>query len=102
MPCADKDFMFLILVKYLKPISEIEKALVAHREFLQKHYDLKNLVCSGPQNPRTGGLILSRQKNRADVEKMIAEDPFKTQGLADYQIIEFDPVKKSTEFEKCL
>ena len=77
--------MFLVLLNYLKPISEIEKAVVEHRAFLQRYYDTNELICSGPQIPRTGGVILSRCESKERLEKIISEDPFKIQNLAEYQ-----------------
>ncbi len=91
--------MFIITVKYLCSIEQIEKHLAAHRAFLDKYYKNKMLICSGPQNPRTGGIIVSNASNRTSVEKMITEDPFYLNKLAEYSIVEFEPVKYASEFE---
>ena len=90
--------MFLIEVTYTKSIAEIDQCLKAHRDYLESHYQKSNLVFSGPQNPRTGGLVLTRFKNKIQVEEFILGDPFKQQGLATYRIIEFDPVKHDSQF----
>ncbi len=94
--------MFIILLTYTKPLTEIDKHLVAHRTFLQKYYDSGDLVCSGPQNPRTGGVILARTKNKTHLEQILSGDPFKQNNVADYQIIEFEAVKFSENFKACL
>ncbi|MGE4298654.1 MAG: YciI family protein [Desulfovibrionaceae bacterium] len=84
--------MFVILVTYTKPLEEIDKALVAHRAFLKSQYDAGLFLASGPQNPRTGGVILAQAADRAALEAVLATDPFRVQGVADYTVIEFQPL----------
>jgi len=91
--------MFVILLKYKKPLAEMEKHLQAHRDLLQKYYDQNKLVCSGPQIPREGGGVISHATRREDGAQIIEEDPFYINGMCDYTIIEFDPVKYAKEFE---
>jgi uncharacterized protein YciI len=91
--------MFIITVKYLCPIEQIEVHLAAHRAFLDRYYENGMLICSGPQNPRTGGIIVSNAPNRALVEQMITEDPFYLNKVAEYSIVEFAPVKYASGFE---
>lgn len=85
--------MFVIVLTYKKPMAEIERHLAAHRAYLDRHYAAGAFLCSGPQRPRTGGVILCRAADRAAVEVLTAEDPFRVHDLADYAIIEFEPTK---------
>jgi uncharacterized protein YciI len=85
--------LFVVLVKYIKPIDQVDAALKEHRAFLNKHYDARRLVCSGRQVPRVGGVILLEVDSRKDAEAIIQEDPFYIQKLAEYEIIEFVPSK---------
>lgn len=94
--------MFIFLVTYKKPLEEVEKHLAAHRAFLDEHYAQGMLLCSGPQNPRTGGVILCRTADRATAEALTHEDPFYVNGIADYTIIEFAATKYLPGFEKFL
>jgi uncharacterized protein YciI len=43
--------------------------------------------------PRTGGVIVARVKTREEVEALIHEDPFYKEGIADYEVVEFQAVK---------
>ncbi len=90
--------MFVVIMTTKKP-QEREKHLAAHRAMLQKYYDRKMLVCSGPQIPSHGGVVISCAPTREEVGQMIEEDPFYIHGVCDYQVIEFDPVKYAPEFE---
>lgn len=90
--------MFMLELTYLKPIEEVDRFLVPHRNYLQTQYDTKLLVFSGPMNPRSGGLILLSTNNPADVDKFISGDPFDIEGIAKYRVIDFDPVKHDARF----
>ncbi len=82
--------MFLVLIRYLKPAGEIERARPAHRAFLEEHYRAGTLVCSGPRSDGTGGVVLARGSGRAEVEKLFLSDPYAIQGLAEHDVVEFD------------
>ena len=60
--------MFLIIVDYKKPLEEVERYLAEHRAFLDRYFVQGKLLCTGPQNPRTGGVIVSKAANRAEAE----------------------------------
>lgn len=94
--------MFAILLTYKKPLAEVEKYLEAHRAYLDRHYAERVFVCSGPQQPRTGGVILCRAADRAAVEALTAQDPFRVHGVADYTVVEFTPTKHLDGFDAFL
>ncbi|MDD7039160.1 MAG: YciI family protein, partial [Alistipes senegalensis] len=48
--------MFIVRLTYKKPLAEVERHLAAHREYLDRHYADGAFLCSGPQNPRSGGI----------------------------------------------
>ena len=83
--------MFIAILTYKKPLSEVDKFLAAHREYLAEHYVIGDFIASGPQTPRVGGVIMIKAKNRTAVDAIIAKDPFNINGIAVYQIVEFTP-----------
>ena len=83
--------MFIAILTYKKPLEEVDRYLQAHRDYLAEHYAAGDFIMSGPQTPRVGGVIVMRAENRSVVDTIIAQDPFKTNGIADYQIVEFTP-----------
>lgn len=91
--------MFVLLLKFVKPLDEVEKQLIAHREFLDKYYSLNKFICSGRRNPGTGGVILCTAKNIQEVQAIIKEDPFYIYNIAQYEIVEFSPTKYAEGFE---
>jgi len=83
--------MFIAILTYRKPLSEVDKFLAAHREYLTKHYAAGDFIASGPQTPRVGGVILMKAESRAEINSIIEQDPFNINGIADYRIVEFTP-----------
>lgn len=85
--------MFIINVTYKTELEKINQFLNDHIEFLNKQYQLGHFLASGRKVPRTGGVILSNVKSKSELEKIIKEDPFKKNELANYELIEFVPSK---------
>ncbi len=83
--------MFVVVLHYLVPLTEIENLLPAHRAFLSHHYASGDFLLSGPLVPRNGGLILATSPSRAALEQLLRRDPFAEAGAAHYDIIEFVP-----------
>ncbi len=83
--------MFIAILKYKKPLEEVDRFLQAHRDYLADHYAAGNFISSGPQTPRVGGVIMIKVENRIAVDAIIVQDPFNINGIADYQIVEFTP-----------
>ncbi|MHB9141661.1 MAG: YciI family protein [Paludibacter sp.] len=91
--------MYLIILTYTQGLEKIDEHLVEHRTFLDKYCSRDKFICSGAQNPRTGGIILCNADSKAEVESIIREDPFHIYDAASYEIIEFSPTKYANAFK---
>jgi len=89
--------MFIIQLTYKTPLSEVDKYLQAHREYLDYFYKQGLLLMSGPMVPRTGGIIIALTKDKALLESILQKDPYHLAEITDYQLIEFTPVKHRDE-----
>jgi uncharacterized protein YciI len=89
--------MFIVQIMYLDPITQIDALLEEHRVYLKKYYEQGKFVLSGPQVPRRGGVIIANVNSVMDLEGIINEDPFKREGAARYEIVEFTPTMYSPE-----
>ena len=85
---------FIININYLVPLTKIDEILIDHRKFLQNGYDKGILLFSGPRNPRTGGIVAARANSLEELKSFFEKDPYKIKKYADYEFIEFDPVKR--------
>ena len=67
----------LILIDYMRPLSNVELHIDAHRAFLTHHYAAGHFLLLGRKVPRTGGVILARAKSLDEVTQWVAQDPFR-------------------------
>ena len=91
--------MFIVHLNYKAPLTEVDKYLQAHREFLDYHYKQGLLLASGPMKPRIGGVLIALSNNREDLESVLQQDPYFMADIAEYEIIEFSPVKHCDEIK---
>jgi len=90
--------MFIVSLSYKKDISEVEKFIEPHIQFLNKYYSEKKFIFSGRKNPRTGGVILVRNVDKHELANIIQQDPFFQNDIADYDITEVIPTKYDEDF----
>jgi uncharacterized protein YciI len=81
--------MFIIDLKYIAPLEELDAHMTEHVKFLKKYYKQNVFVASGRKLPRTGGIILALAESKEAVEAIIHEDPFYIHRLAEFSITEF-------------
>jgi uncharacterized protein YciI len=83
--------MFVVTLTYVRPLAELDALMPKHVAWLKKHYRSGLFLVSGRQVPRKGGVILARSGDRAELEKLLKEDPFVKNGCARVEVIEFRP-----------
>lgn len=80
----------LILVRYRRPLIEVEAVTEAHRAYLNTLKAQGILLASGPLDPRFGGAWLVRVQDEnplADLDTLRDGDPFHKAGLANYELL---------------
>jgi len=85
----------LAILTYRVPLEAVEAATDAHRAYLRQLKADGTLVASGPFNPRTGGAFLLRVPDgsaAAALDAVRDNDPFWKQGIANYQLLQWNPV----------
>lgn len=91
--------MFIVKLTYKTPLTEVDKYLQAHREFLDYYYKQDLFLVSGPMKPRTGGILIALTKDKTYLESILAEDPYHLAEIAEYELIEFTPVNHRDEIK---
>ena len=91
--------MFIANLKYKKSTEEVNKVLEAHLEYLDKYFEKEIYMYRKKSFPELGGVILFDSNNLEEAKKILYEDPFYIEEIADYEIIEFQPVKFSQNFQ---
>jgi uncharacterized protein YciI len=81
--------MFVLLLTYTKPLAEVDALMRAHLAWLDEQYAAGRFLVSGRQIPRTGGVIVARGEDRAEMEALAATDPFVRGEVATCEVIQF-------------
>ncbi len=83
--------MFVAISIYLKPLEEVDRFSSAHVAWTMKHYSSGRFLGSGRRVPPIGGILIARGDSREEFLSILAEDPFQENGLAKYEVFEFNP-----------
>jgi len=94
--------MFILTITYTADLERIDQFLQEHIDYLDEQYRLGNFILSGPKVPRTGGVILSVVKERAQLSELIKLDPFFREGLAKFEIVQVTPTKFAPGLENLI
>lgn len=80
----------LAIIRYRRPLEEIQKVTEEHRAYLRELKKQGVLIASGPMDPRSGGALLLRI-NDADVNAALDRvrdgDPFYKAGMVQYELM---------------
>jgi len=93
--------MYIVSLTYKVPLEAVDKELNNHIAFLKEQYAQGHFLASGRKIPRTGGIIFARANDKDELSKILKQDPFNQNNLADYEVIEFIPTMTSEDM-KCL
>lgn len=85
--------LFVLSVTYLVELTEVDRHLEAHREWLDKNFASGLFMVSGPQVPRRGGVILARAHDESSIMEAVHQDPFVRARVARYDIVGFSPTR---------
>jgi uncharacterized protein YciI len=91
--------MFIIDIKYIVPLEELNKHFDDHLKYLEKYYEKNIFVAWGRKVPPTGGIVFAFAESKEMVENIIKEDPFYEYKLAEITITEFSEAKYHPSLE---
>ncbi len=91
--------MFLVTSTYRATPEAIAAALPAHREWVGALYDRGIFILSGRLVPPTGGFMVAVGIARAELDALLATDPFRQASLLDHSIVELAPTRWALPFD---
>ncbi len=91
--------MILVTLNYTVPLDQIDAHLEPHRALLNDLAGRGIIICSGPKNPRTGGILLMNVDTVNAAQHILSADPFMQYHLATYEYTAFTPVKCAPAFQ---
>jgi uncharacterized protein YciI len=82
---------YVVSLHYIAPLNAIDAAMRSHVAFLETHRKAGVFIAWGRKVPRSGGIILACGESRADIERIMKDDPFVARRLAEVEVTEFSP-----------
>ena len=79
----------MLLLTYVRPLAAVDALMREHVAWLNEQYAAGRFLVSGRRIPRTGGVIVARGDDRAEIEALVASDPFVAAGVATCEVIRF-------------
>ena len=79
----------MLLLTYVRPLAAVDALMPEHVAWLNEQYAAGRFLVSGRRIPRTGGVIVARGDDRAEIEALAASDPFVAAGVATCEVIRF-------------
>jgi uncharacterized protein YciI len=85
----------IALIRYRRPLDEVQTALDAHRAYLRSLQEKGLLIAAGPLDPWTGGALLLRVPDNAPqaaLDQIRDGDPYTQKGFVQYEVWPWKPV----------
>jgi uncharacterized protein YciI len=84
----------MAIIRYRKPLEEVLVHQDAHRAYLRGLKEKGMLIAAGPMTPRFGGMVMLRvgDDDAAALDAIRDGDPFVQSGVAQYELIGWNPV----------
>jgi uncharacterized protein YciI len=82
--------MFVLIVDFIKPVEEVSPHIEPHGVWVKKYFEEGVLLLAGPKKSKLGGVLLAKSINREKLMKILAEDPYVSEDVAEYRIVDFD------------
>jgi uncharacterized protein YciI len=84
--------LHLLFLTYTGSEEDARPFVAAHVDHLERHHRAGTFLVSGQTVPSTeGGAIIAHGVDRRTIERIAAEDPLVTSGVATYGITTIDP-----------
>ncbi|BCW50788.1 YciI family protein [Arthrobacter sp. StoSoilB13] len=93
--------MFVVALTYKVPDEIVDFHRPAHMAWLKDAFDAGVFLASGRRVPATGGVLLSKV-DRETLDNSLAKDPFFSNGVAEFEIIEFTATTVADGYENLL
>lgn len=88
--------MYIVSLSYFRPVEEVETLLEPHIQWLDRYFAAGVFIAAGRKDPRTGGIVLVKDIDRARLDTILAEDPFVA--VANYEVTRLNVTRATAEF----
>lgn len=92
--------MYVVYLNYFRPVEEVEALLAPHIAWLDRYFNSGEFIAAGRKDPRTGGMIMVKEMERARLDAILAEDPFVA--VAHYEVTKINVTRTHEAFSGLL
>ncbi len=90
-PGYEEAMLFVVLMHYTRPLSEVDEVRAQHVAFLERLAAQGTVLAWARRDPPTGGVLVAAVPDAATLERVLADDPYVTAGVAQPEIVVFNP-----------
>jgi uncharacterized protein YciI len=83
--------LFVVLMHYTKPLAEVDAVRVEHVTYLERLAAQGTVLAWARRDPPTGGVLLAATPDTPTLERVLADDPYVKAGVAQPEIVAFNP-----------
>lgn len=83
--------LFIVTINYIKPLEEVNEKRGEHLAFISNYVLAGNFLAVGRQDPAVGGVVIAHNMSKEELQNILEQDPYYTNGLANFNIIKFNP-----------
>jgi uncharacterized protein YciI len=83
--------MYIVSLNYKVAAKVIAQHQEEHTAFLNAQVAAGSFLLTGARELKIGEIILANTKTKDALETILEKDPFKTNGVADFKVMEFTP-----------
>lgn len=88
--------MYIVSLSYFRPVEEVDALLEPHIQWLDRYFAAGVFLAAGRKEPRTGGIVLVKDIDRARLDTILAEDPFVA--VANYEVTQVNMTRATEAF----
>lgn len=83
------------IIRYRRPLEDVQEHRAAHRAYIRDLHERGIVVAAGPFEPIFGGGVIfsvSDEGGQAMLDALVAADPYVTSGVAQYEVLGWNPI----------
>lgn len=85
--------MFIVLLRFVGDKAKAGQFMDGHNAWIKRNFDRGVFLLVGTLKPALGGAILAHNATRAELERLVGDDPFVVEGVVNAEILEVAPGK---------
>ena len=90
-PGFEEAMLFVVLMNYTQPLEAVDRVRAEHIHHVTGWAERGIFRAWARRTPPTGGVLIAAAPDRAALERVVAEDPYVKAGVAQPEIVEFNP-----------